>query len=100
MFCYAVNCVYSSFVIIPLGMRWLTSLLWPSEYHICCHTFPLALSAMRWSIVCDCGTSWSYLVTICRMEYSKSDSSYSNKEIAVFNIFIWGGISSDIRSEI
>ena len=85
---------------------------------------------MGLSVVCDCGISWSYSLTIvhsflpiilplyfpikeaitniCRRivigfhkyPHDLSMNGRAIQGITVFKIFIWGGISSDIRSEI
>ena len=57
MFCYALLCVHSSFVIISIGKRELVALLWfvflasPN----CCVALPLDATGL--SVVCDCDIS-------------------------------------------
>ena len=73
-FCFylAVLCVLSSFAIISQGKRELVALL-----VLCsgCHVAVVVLprGTMGWSLVCDCGISWSYPLTFEYMyihEYS------------------------------
>ena len=67
--CFAVLCVFCSFAIIALGNRE------PVVYMCCVMNVMLMLSflyfiAVQWGkyIVCDCGISWSYSLTFCRIE--------------------------------
>ena len=39
-------------------------LLWYSEWHLSSFFLPLPNGAVGWSVVCDCGISWSYSFTI------------------------------------
>ena len=59
MFCCALLCVHSSFAIILMGMRELVALLFLSY---CCVALPHDATGL--SVVCDCGISWSYSLTI------------------------------------
>ena len=68
LFWYALHYVLSSFAIILMRKRELIALLlvfWMSCYCKC----PVALpqGAVGWSAVCDCGNSWSYSLTFCRV---------------------------------
>ena len=65
LFCFTVLCIPSGFAIISLGKRELISLLL-----LCCEchdtgyrSLTLLRGAMGWSVVCDCGISWSYSFT-------------------------------------
>ena len=59
MLCFAELYVHSSFAIISLGKRERVALLLLcSECHVAIIVH--SLGAMGWSIVCDCGISWSY----------------------------------------
>ena len=63
LFCKAALCVLSSFAITPLGKtedRVMDALLLLSYK---CHALLLPRSAMGWSVVCEFGVSWSYLLT-------------------------------------
>ena len=69
MFCFALLCVHSSFAIISLRKRELVALLLLcSECHCRYYrSFTLPRGAMGWSVLCDCGISWSYSL-ICLKE--------------------------------
>ena len=64
-FCYAVHCSPSTFAIISLEKRELIALL-------CCILdgmwllLPFPHGAVGWSVVCDCGISRSYSLTLSR----------------------------------
>ena len=66
LICFVVLCAItsSSFAIISLGKRERCLL-----YFRCCRSFALLRGAMVWSVVCDCGISWSYSLTLCYTNY-------------------------------
>ena len=65
MFCCALLCVHSSFVIISMEKRELIALLCLFVFLVsrdCCVAFPHDTTGL--SAVCDCGISYSYSLTI------------------------------------
>ena len=65
VWCFVLLCVRPSFAIISLGKRELVSLLFVVFWMSCrCYRFlTLSQGAMDWSVVCDCGISWSNSLT-------------------------------------
>ena len=66
--CFAALCAPSSFAIILLGKRELVALLLlGSECHVVAIVLCLFLAVplVGWSVVYDCGISWSYTLTFC-----------------------------------
>ena len=67
-------CVFPSFTIILLGKRELVSF-----FLLCsdCHVAVFAYGAVGWSVVCECGISWSYSLTFCESACYSFRSSVS-----------------------
>ena len=67
MFSCALLSVVSSFAIISLGkrvLRWCALIAFLMSFDCKCFV-SLPHGAMGWSVVCDCGISWSYSLFSC-----------------------------------
>ena len=60
--CFALICVFSSFVIISLGTRELVAIL---LLYSDCHVAVINFYSSSWCHGVDCGITWSYSLTFC-----------------------------------